>query len=146
MPLKIGLKSAFLSPIFSLFFALKPQYIVVEVCFSPSEPHFVIRTILSTCLEEIKKMPVKPVIPLASGYISEKIACEHRFFQAPLSACCKFSVPVCIVFLAIRYLLFTLQSNKVVSNKTFRNEFILKALFNTNRIRKNKQGTLRDLT
>ncbi|HWQ42362.1 MAG TPA: hypothetical protein VN456_10070 [Desulfosporosinus sp.] len=96
---------------FCPFFAQKPQHLVVKVPQLSPKPHFVIRIILSTCLEETKKMPVKPGIPLAPEYVPEKIASGHGFFQAPLSAFCKFSAACLHRFLGntAAFLCFTIR-------------------------------------
>ena len=46
----MGQKTVFFSPIFGPNFILKPLYVVVEPYYFPSEPQYVIRIILSTCL------------------------------------------------------------------------------------------------
>lgn len=55
--------------VFLLFFHsktdLKPLYIVVNFYYLPSKPLFVIRTILSTCLEQTISMPPRPSSSLA---------------------------------------------------------------------------------
>jgi len=58
---KIGLKFALFVLDFYSFLVSKPQHIVVKVYFFPSEPHFVIRITVSTCLEEIKMMPPETI-------------------------------------------------------------------------------------
>jgi DNA-binding response OmpR family regulator len=50
-PKKSVQKMVIFHPVFCPFFILKPQHIMVRVYFLPSEPQFVIRIILSTCLE-----------------------------------------------------------------------------------------------
>ena len=51
-------------------------------------------------------MPVNPGTPLASGYISEKIACERRFFSLHYPSVANLVLHVSIVFIVIRHLLF----------------------------------------
>jgi hypothetical protein len=59
---------------------------------------------ISTCLEDTKKMPVKPGSPLASGYISEKIAYKCNFLITYCPPFENLALPITIVFLAIRNL------------------------------------------
>jgi hypothetical protein len=58
MPQKNGPKNALFDPFFCSFFTSKPLHIVVDPPYLPFKPLFVIRIILSTCLEETKKMPL----------------------------------------------------------------------------------------
>ena len=46
--------------LFCPFFVPKHQHLVVKSKFFVSEPHLVIRTMHSTCLEETKMMPLEP--------------------------------------------------------------------------------------
>jgi len=73
MPSKIGPKNALFRPDFCPFFAPKPLHIVVNLPYLPFKPLFVIRTILSTCLEDTKKMPLEPGGALAAGYNSKNL-------------------------------------------------------------------------
>jgi len=67
-PLKNGAQNSLLGPVFSSFFTSKPLYLVVKPSYLPFKPLFVIRIILSTCLEDTKKMSHPSGIPLAGAY------------------------------------------------------------------------------
>ena len=64
---KIGPKNAFFQLDFFSFFASKPLHIVVVLTYLPFNALFVIRIILSTCLEDIKKMLFEPSGCLTAG-------------------------------------------------------------------------------
>jgi hypothetical protein len=69
--LKQGSKNGVFSPIFYPKLVSKPLYVVVNLYYFSSEPQYVIRIILSTCLEVTIKMSLEYITPLVEGYISE---------------------------------------------------------------------------
>jgi len=87
-PQKNGLKNALFQPVFFSFFASKPLHIVVDLPYLPFKPQFVIRTILSTCLERSIKMPLEPGGALAAGWIFESQACCRPNFCRIKDFCC----------------------------------------------------------
>jgi hypothetical protein len=80
---KIELKNALFRPDFRSFFGLKPQHIVVESYFLPSETHSVIRTTASTChvhgnistIISSKKVNIKGNTPLSIPWKYKKPTC-----------------------------------------------------------------------
>ena len=82
--LKQGSKNGVFSPIFYPNSVSKPLYVVVNLYYFSSEPQYVIRIILSTCLECAIMMTIEPGTPLASKYIFNNSDSQYLFFYKQL--------------------------------------------------------------